>query len=458
MWRSMATIRLRRKLALTVLLVFVLLIFQGMSQDDEDDIDFDEPLDLSELTLEDEDEPVLNQPPAAAAPPPTPQPVAEPVVAPASEELDLGSEVGEGSKGAEVGVDDPLDLSAEGDDESSEGEEETFVLESPSEPAASGGAGESGSAEDSQEDNFDVELHIVHPRMGQVLPDGPSFAVRIEINVADSDQDRFKEVYEHTFLCLSLDYHPSACYPMFHEIPIRFKAEKGVHTIHAHVTDPKTGDMVEDSRSDAITFRLGPQEVPQLSGPFPGTEVAKPEEPEPDDEAEQVQIGIPSLSVEYPAETDSIPDDRFDVIASVEAPDPEAFQTHFKAGLIAVSLDGDHYACFPVVDAKFYPRFMNVDGGVHFLVAQLVHPQSFELIPETSSGPRTFQSRPRPVARKPHSVDLVIDQRRLTFKGETHKSRATDAMNFCHSRNVFEIDCVVNIMRSLIQKIARSRL
>ena len=90
-------------------------------------------------------------------PPPTPQPVAEPVVAPASEELDLGSEVGEGSKGAEVGVDDPLDLSAEGDDESSEGEEETFVLESPSEPAASGGAGESGSAEDSQEDNFDVE-------------------------------------------------------------------------------------------------------------------------------------------------------------------------------------------------------------------------------------------------------------------------------------------------------------
>ena len=42
--------------------------------------------------------------------------------------------------------------------------------------------------------------------------------------------------------------------------------------------------------------------------------------------------------------------------------------------------------------------FLNVPGGVIF-EAQLVHPQTFELISETSSGPTTFQSRPRPSAR-----------------------------------------------------------
>ena len=118
-----------------------------------------------------------------------------------------------------------------------------------------------------------------------------------------------------------------------------------------------------------------------------------------------------------------------------------------------MSLDGGNYACFPVVDAKYYPRFMNVDGGVHFLEAQLVHPNSKELIADTSSGPRTFQSRPRASARRSYNIDIVVDQNKHTFVAAHHKARGTEALNFCKSHNVFSQDCVLNLLRGLIQQI-----
>jgi hypothetical protein len=301
----------------------------------------------------------------------------------------------------------------------------------------------------------DVTVAITSPRMGQVLPDEQTFQVTVEIGLESEEyQGVFKEVYKDSFLCLSLDMGPSACYPLFFEIPIRMKADKGVHTIHAHITHPETGDLDEDTRSDTITFRLGPQDVPRLGKPPPGMEIDIPKgEEDGEKEQEKVQLGLPMISVDFPGERDSIPDDRFDVVASVSAPEPEMFNKHFVNGLIGVSLDGGHYACFPVVDAKYYPRFMNVDGGVHFLEAQLVHPNSKELIADTSSGPRTFQSRPRASARRSYNVDIVVDQNKHTFVASHHKARGTEALNFCKSHNVFSQDCVLNLLRGLIQQI-----
>ena len=82
-----------KKILFTFLVCLVFLFLQASSQDDDDDMDFDEPLDLSELTLEaagEEDSP----PPVETLSAPTPEPIAEssPVVATASEEISLEDE------------------------------------------------------------------------------------------------------------------------------------------------------------------------------------------------------------------------------------------------------------------------------------------------------------------------------------------------------------------------------
>ena len=53
-----------------------------------------------------------------------------------------------------------------------------------------------------------------------------------------------------------------------------------------------------------------------------------------------------------------------------------------------------------------------------------MHPQTFELISETSSGPTTFQSRPRPSARTLHEVTVSIDGQNKVFQGHPMRQGA----------------------------------
>ena len=85
-----------------------------------------------------------------------------------------------------------------------------------------------------------------------------------------------------------------------------------------------------------------------------------------------------------------------------------------------------------------------------------MHPQSFELISETSSGPTTFQSRPRPSARTLHELTVSIDGQHKVFQGHPHTSRGLKALNFCNENNVFDSQCVLGILRNLISKISSS--
>ena len=301
----------------------------------------------------------------------------------------------------------------------------------------------------------ELEVKILEPRNGQVLPEDPSFEVRVELNLVQGRTEVLLDTHAESSLCISLDQAPSACWPLFSQEQVRFKAEAGLHTIYAYFTDPATGDMAENSRSSTVTFRLGASDAPRLQQPPPQMQVELPNaenEPEP----EQVEIAIPGINLMFPTDQDVIPDDRFDVLLSITSPDIQGFQTHFKGGWVAVSLDGNHYACFPIVDAKFYPRFLNVPGGVHFLEAQLVHPQTFELISETSSGPTTFQSRPRPSARALHEVTVSIDGQNKVFQGHPHTSRGLKALSFCNENNVFDSQCVLSILKNLIAKISSS--
>ena len=317
-------------------------------------------------------------------------------------------------------------------------------------------AGESYSSGAEHKDGpVELEVKILEPRNGQVLPADPAFEVRVELNLVQGRTEVLLNSHADSSLCISLDQAPSACWPLFSKQQVRFKAEAGLHTIYAYFTDPVTGDMAENSRSSTVTFRLGPSDAPRLQQPPPQMQVELPNaenEPEP----EQVEIAIPGINLMFPSDQDVIPDDRFDVLLAVTSPDIKEFQTHFKGGWVAVSLDGNHYACFPIVDAQFYPRFLNVPGGVHFLEAQLVHPQTFELISETSSGPTTFQSRPRPSARTLHEVTVSIDGQNKVFQGHPHASRGLKALSFCNENNVFDSQCVLGILRNLISKISSS--
>ena len=311
------------------------------------------------------------------------------------------------------------------------------------------------SNENAADEELDLEVTILEPRNGQVLPDGPAFEVKIQLNLISGLTEKLVKSHAESSLCISLDQSPAACWPLFSESQVRFKAEAGLHTIYAFFTDPETGDMAENSRSPTITFRLGPSDAPRLEQPPIQMEIDIPDRPE-EPKPEKVEIAIPGINLMFPTDQDVIPDDRFDVLLTVVSPSIDEFQQHFKHGWVAVSLDGSHYACFPVVDAQFYPRFLNVPGGVHFLEAQLVHPDNFELISDSSSGPTTFQSRPRPTARKSHEVTVTIDGQNKVFEGMPHTSRGLKALNFCNSNNVFDSNCVISILRNLFAKISSS--
>ncbi len=305
------------------------------------------------------------------------------------------------------------------------------------------------------EEEIDLEVIILEPRNGQVLPADPAFEVKIQLNLVTGLTEKLVKTHADSSLCICLDQAPAACWPLLSKEQVRFKAEAGLHTIYAFFTDPATGDMAENSRSSTVTFRLGPSDAPRLQQPPPQMEIDIPRSPE-DAEPEKVEIEIPGINLLYPSDQDVVPDDRFDVLLTVVSPSIDKFQTHFRNGWVAVSLDGSHYACFPIVDAKFYPRFYNVPGGVHFLEAQLVHPDNFELISDSSSGPTTFQSRPRPSARQTHEIPVTIDGQNKIFQGVPHASRGLKALSFCNSNGVFDPNCVLSILRNLISKISGS--
>ena len=86
---------------------------------------------------------------------------------------------------------------------------------------------------------------------------------------------------------------------------------------------------------------------------------------------------------------DTLPTD-FDVMPSVTSQQPEIFESRWRNEFVCFSLDGAASCCYPIFTMTRLPRFVGVSEGMHTLVAKITHPDSGELIDQTSSGVRRF--------------------------------------------------------------------
>jgi len=248
--------------------------------------------------------------------------------------------------------------------------------------------------EQNETKNTNAKLNILEPPMDSILA-GSNF--KVSVQVLAENQDDFTDAYEKSSdgkICISLDDSPFHCGWSAIDGNIFFSnAIEGSHTIVAMLYN--NGTLHNESRSETISF----------------TTVQNPDIDSDDDDedsslsldgisnqkvknssnGEVVNVKVPTVQIDSPADKVTYPGTSVTIRNIVDPPEPELFERYFKHSFICINIDAaTAHSCFAAFGDTNPPFVIGLDPGLHSIEAALSHPESGDLLFQTSSSTKIF--------------------------------------------------------------------
>eukprot|EP00514_Thraustochytrium_sp_LLF1b_P010725 CAMPEP_0184558708 /NCGR_PEP_ID=MMETSP0199_2-20130426/46051_1 /TAXON_ID=1112570 /ORGANISM="Thraustochytrium sp., Strain LLF1b" /LENGTH=537 /DNA_ID=CAMNT_0026955975 /DNA_START=164 /DNA_END=1777 /DNA_ORIENTATION=- len=237
-------------------------------------------------------------------------------------------------------------------------------------------------------------LSVVRPEEGSEV-EGTTAAVQLNVNTNSEDVTLFQEKFQASNVCISMDGSPFSCWPIFNisRFPLFTNLSLGEHTIVAKLTDPvPDGDLLESSSTTSSFIVVPRPEEEEEEKNEDAVRRSDHEEPEDkEDENKTEVISIPRVSIEHPGEEVAVPGTFEARLNVMTAANLTQFRRLFKDSFICLELDEVTFqSCWPIFEENYYPKFFNLEPGMHILESHITHPNTVEILPMTSMGKRNF--------------------------------------------------------------------
>ncbi len=229
---------------------------------------------------------------------------------------------------------------------------------------------------------------------------GKHFNVKLKINFHPHHQERFKKEYQESdnsgYVCLSLDNGLYNCWKILNQSNIVFaNVSNGNHTLVA--TLYKDGVVQNETTSEEIMFTMvhdpifedeeGRNEFHSMLPSNINDNIMEEEE-----DHEGVEVSYPVVQVLNPLHRVSYSTYDLEVTTKL-APtsQPETFEKYFQHGFICYDVDfATGQACYSIFYHNFNPLILGLNIGMHTIQASLIHPQTGDILPDSSMGRITF--------------------------------------------------------------------
>eukprot|EP00516_Mucochytrium_quahogii_P004236 CAMPEP_0203744898 /NCGR_PEP_ID=MMETSP0098-20131031/811_1 /ASSEMBLY_ACC=CAM_ASM_000208 /TAXON_ID=96639 /ORGANISM=" , Strain NY0313808BC1" /LENGTH=461 /DNA_ID=CAMNT_0050632529 /DNA_START=273 /DNA_END=1655 /DNA_ORIENTATION=- len=287
-----------------------------------------------------------------------------------------------------------------------EGVDKSFTMDEFAEQLSGGGDVITDQAEpEIEEDNVEWDditgnLTVVHPAPGSNMT-GSATAVQLNVHTNCPNVTRFREKFNKSSICLSLDDAPFSCWPVFglSKFPLYANLQPGIHSVVAKLVDPVTNKVLIDESMAESSFlmieknKTLEEELEEATRKAAEAKQKQDQDSEevPEDDTKTETIAIPQVGIEQPAEEMVMPH-TFEVrLHIVTAANLTQFRRLFQDSFICLALDNSiSQSCWPIFEERYYPKFFNLKPGKHKLVASISHPNTLDIIDATSIGERNF--------------------------------------------------------------------
>lgn len=291
-------------------------------------------------------------------------------------------------------------------------------------------------------------LEIIEPPNKSYIA-GTYFLVKLKVHVLPSAEESFQRAYERDgHACLSLDDGPYHCWDFENAQIFYAHATDGNHTLTARLY--KDGSIQNKTTSEKISFTIVHDPEFEEGAEFhtQSMTVRKNDIEETDDgseeEEEAVEVSYPAVQIISPKDRVSYSGTRIGLKTFFEPEKPELFRRYFQYGFTCFNVDfATAYACYPLFQNNNDPFILGLDIGMHNIEAQLINPETGDLLRDSSTGTSIFFM----AGESNEGANFVAD---INVRGKLHKvpivqggSIIEQAKNLCSSVGLIEnIDCI----------------
>ena len=237
-----------------------------------------------------------------------------------------------------------------------------------------------------------TKIEVVEPPNGSYIA-GKHFIVKLKIHVHPDAEVLFKKKYEHDgHACLSLDDGPFHCWDIENGVVLFAGATDGQHTLVAKLYSD--GVLQEDTIGEKIEFTMvhNPKFEDGINYHAQKAHTDQYNDNKNDNQKEgNVEVKYPVVELLNPLDRVSYSGHNIQVRINLEPTDPNIFQKHFRNGFVCFNLDfATAHACYSLFNYSRAAMIMGLNIGMHTIDASLIHPETGDLLHDSSAGRKTF--------------------------------------------------------------------
>lgn len=247
-------------------------------------------------------------------------------------------------------------------------------------------------------------------------------------------------------LCISLDDAPFYCSPLKNLNMTFAGLLEGQHSLSAKIW--KDGDLLEVSHTEDLFFTT----INDLSLIDPGNDNKKKRHipAEQKSNNKPVTVDYPYLKLASPMFLGTYYP-NLPLRIELEPSNKEEFEKYFKYGYKCFCIDGaSGFGCFPLYSSEHNnPLVLGLTPGMHTAEAILLHPDSGDLLPLSSSGTITFFIVGKSNQGAIMTADFEMDGLKYSIPIANGGDITTQATIFCSDNEMPGADCVLSVSNHL---------